>query len=269
MDTEAIFEDAERILAEIRRRIAKIEETQREIAEILKLLAILQDKILSILRDIHGEVRKHTKILGGHTQTLDEHSKKLDEHTEILKTHTQMLEEHSKKLDEHSKILEQLSGDVETLKKDVGDIKITLRRIVEDIEAEARDAVPLHLKDYLQTYVALNVLKIEGIVEINLYGTTNSICIVGDAKTRVGPSAVIGLFRKALKLLKQAPDYLRDKILFVVYGLDVLNITIDIAKKYGVCLVTPKGIVVGPEIIEKDKVETLFNKLLKELGVKS
>ncbi len=122
-------------------------------------------------------------------------------------------------------------------------MKISIRRITYDIEEEGLEVAPLFLERIIGVYIPMKRLKIEGVVEINLYGETEGIVVIGECKNRIGPSSIIEVMEKALKLSKHTPDIRTKKIILVVYGIECIEIARDFAKQTGVAIITTKGIV--------------------------
>ena len=236
-----IFADMEEILRKIHIHIERIEQTNREIAEALRLLSTLQEKIIAILKDIHAEVK--------------DHSTKLDEHTKILKDHSTKLDEHTKKLDD--------------IRRDIRDIKEGLRRLIGELEDEAKEIVALYLRSEYDIKVRLETFRIEKIVEVNIYGCTDDLCVIGECKNRIGPSVLLKVCMNAIKLAKHRPNALRRKIILVVYGIHVVEIAKKYALRYGICIITPKGIITEPKIHSIDKIRGYAEELKKVLTTPS
>ena len=250
-----IFADMEEILRKIHIHIERIEQTNREIAEALRLLSTLQEKIIAILKDIHAEVKDHSTKLDEHTKILKDHSTKLDEHTKILKDHSTKLDEHTKKLDD--------------IRRDIRDIKEGLRRLIGELEDEAKEIVALYLRSEYDIKVRLETFRIEKIVEVNIYGCTDDLCVIGECKNRIGPSVLLKVCMNAIKLAKHRPNALRRKIILVVYGIHVVEIAKKYALRYGICIITPKGIITEPKIHSIDKIRGYAEELKKVLTTPS
>ncbi len=233
----AIFSDMEEILKKIHKHIEKIEQANKEIASVLKLLSTLQNKMIKILKDMYIEVKHHTEILKHHTEILKEHSTKLDQH--------------STKLDE--------------VRKDIKDIKESLRRLIGELESEARDVVSIYINTEYNIKVDIKKLEIRDIVEINLYGHFNDICIIGECKNRIGPSVLLKVLLDAIKLHKHRPDMLKEKIILVVYGLRIIDLAKRFALKYGIGLITPRGFIIKPKIQEVSAIKKHAEDLKREI----
>jgi hypothetical protein len=80
-------------------------------------------------------------------------------------------------------------------------------------------------------------------MEIDIYATDTNLCLIGEAKTRVGVNVVEKVDKDIEKLCRRYPEYLKDKIIKVIYGMQVLPDAVDEARKRGIWLVTAnKGI---------------------------
>jgi len=62
--------------------------------------------------------------------------------------------------------------------------------------------------------------------------------MIGEAKTRVSANLIEDVDKDIEKLCRKYPEYLRDKVIKVVYGMQVLPNAVDEAKRRGIWLVT-------------------------------
>ncbi len=75
-------------------------------------------------------------------------------------------------------------------------------------------------------------------VEIDIYATDTNVCLIGEAKTRVNKKVIDKVDKDIERLCRKYPKYLRDKVVKVVYGMQVLPDAVEEAKKRGIWLVT-------------------------------
>ena len=260
-EKSAIFEDMEEILKKIYKHIERIEQTNREIADALRLLSELQNRVIQILKDMHEEVKMHTKILKEHSAKLDEHSAKLSEISARLDEHSAKLDEHSAKLDDHTAKLDRII-------RDIRDIKECLRRLIGELEDEAKEVVSVYLGKKYGYQVKLERFEIKDVLEINLYGSTDNICIVGECKNRIGPSVLLKVCMDADKMVKHRPALLKKRVMLIVYGLRVVDIAKLYARKYGIGIITPTGFIVEPKIQNVAEIRRNIEELKKILSGK-
>ena len=242
--TEASFKRAERILREIQKRIVEIDKKFGELKEILELVAELNREIISILRSMDTKLDLHTRILKSHDEQLREQRAILEEHTRILKSHDERLDR---------------------IEKDVKDIKVTIRRLTYGIEEEGVDVVPLFLEKVIGIYVPMRRLEIEHVIEIDLFGETDEFFVIGECMSRIGPSGILEVLEKAIKLPKHMPKIKTKKIILVAYGIEYIEIAKDFAEQSGVSIITTRGIVTKPALLSLEEIERNYEKLLSKL----
>ncbi len=249
---EQLFDDAELILKNLRKKIESLDKKFSEIKEILQLIASLEQKILEALKMMHSDIDEHTRMLKEHKSILDEHTRMLKEHKSILDEHTRMLKEHGAKL--------------ESISKDVADIKVSIRRITYDIEAEALEIVPLYLERVLKIYIPVRRFEISGVIEINIYGEADDTVIIGECKVRIGPSSILEVLRKAIKLSRYRGEITTKKIILVVYGVDYIELAKEFAERGNVTIITPRGIITPAIPVSIEKIKDSYEELKRRIS---
>jgi predicted nuclease with TOPRIM domain len=126
---------------------------------------------------------------------LSETLKRLDSVEESIK---ELLEEvkglrggQDRLWENQNKLWEEVRG----LRKDVRDVKTTLERVTLSLEEEARSFIAWRLKEALGVKVALDKVFVDAL-EINVYGVTGDLCVVGEATVRLGLGLVEELLEK-------------------------------------------------------------------------
>ena len=94
-------------------------------------------------------------------------------------------------------------------------IEKILKKLTVDIEEEARSIIKYRLRE-MGIDVDIDVLKLPDF-ELNIYGVSDNICVVGEASLRAGASIIDELKRKLNTLKTKYPSYLREKIILVLY----------------------------------------------------
>ncbi|NAZ25813.1 MAG: hypothetical protein GU357_08665, partial [Thermofilum sp.] len=82
----------------------------------------------------------------------------------------------------------------EKLWREVKRIRVTTDRLALSLEEEARSFIAHRLKQELGIDVKLDRVFVDS-EEIDIYGATGDICIIGEATTRLGPKRVQRLIR--------------------------------------------------------------------------
>jgi hypothetical protein len=95
-------------------------------------------------------------------------------------------------------------------------VERTLEKLTVDVEDEARSVVKHRLRE-MGISLELGSLTLPDL-EINLYGVSDNVCLVGEATVRGGATLVDELLEKLEVLRKKYPDRLRRKIILVIYA---------------------------------------------------
>jgi FtsZ-binding cell division protein ZapB len=154
---------------------------------------------------------------------ISEIMKRLDSHEEKM---AQILDE-VKKLWEEVKGLresqEKIWEEVRALRKgqeklwrEVKRIRVTTDRLALSLEEEARSFIAHRLKQELGIDMKLDRVFVDS-EEIDIYGATGDICIIGEATTRLGPKRVQRLIRRIELIKQRRPELLRKKIIKAIY----------------------------------------------------
>ena len=119
-----------------------------------------------------------------------------------------------------------------SMNKRLSRVEETLEKLTIDIEEEARSIIE-HRLAQRGLRVKISNLRLPDL-EINIYGVTDNICFVGEASVRAG-LGILNKLEKKLKVLRDKyPQYLRDKIILIIYSSLPLPELIAEAKKKGI-----------------------------------
>jgi hypothetical protein len=111
-------------------------------------------------------------------------------------------------------------------------VERTLEKLTIDVEDEAKSFLKHRLRE-LGLSVELTSLILPDL-ELNIYGVSGDVCIIGEATVRAGVSILEDLIDKFEKLKKMYPDRLRRKIILVIYASLPTVELIEEAKKRGI-----------------------------------
>ena len=156
-------------------------------------------------------------------ERLEEHDRKFNEIIAELRELRRISNRHDKMLNKHDKILKE--------------IKAYMDRTSLTLEEEAREVIAYRLREKGITITNISSLILKGI-EIDIYATDTNLCLIGEAKTRVGVNVVEKVDKDIEKLCRKYPNYLKDKVIKVIYGMQVLPDAVDEARKRRIWLVT-------------------------------
>ncbi|MCD6509016.1 MAG: hypothetical protein J7L11_01300 [Thermoprotei archaeon] len=109
-------------------------------------------------------------------------------------------------------------------------VERTLEKLTVDIEEEARSIIRHRLKTDLGLDIEVDSLVLPDL-ELNIYGTSDEVCVIGEATVRGGVGIVHELLRKIEVLRSKYPERLRKRIIPIIYVCLPMPELIEEAKK--------------------------------------
>ncbi|MFN4337395.1 MAG: hypothetical protein ACK4FV_07490 [Candidatus Nitrosocaldus sp.] len=150
---------------------------------------------------------------------------------------------HDEEFKRHWESIENLRRDMQEgfkhMDKRLRYIESFMNNISISIEDEARDMVEYWLKQKGITLRIRNLVLED--IEVDIYAKNRDYCIIGEAKTRAVKKAILQVDKDIARLCKKHPEYLKEKIVKVVYAMQVMPDAVEEAKKRDIWLVTGKG----------------------------
>jgi len=213
--------------------------------EFLKLL----DRDLEFRYAVAGylglsEILKRLDRLEEGQNKLWEGQKRIWENIEKLWEEIRLLREDQKRLWENQNKLwenqNRLWEEVRGLKVTQARLVATIDRLTITIEEESLDVVGRRLKDELGLDIKLGRIFVDD-KEINIYGSSADICVIGEATVRLGRRLVEELEGKIKFLREVKPELIKPKIIKVIYTDYATPEAIDLAKEYGIWILNWKG----------------------------
>lgn len=131
------------------------------------------------------------------------------------------LEQHSKILEQHSKLLQKLTFSIED-------------EAVEVIEWKLRQKLGIDVK--LSRLVVTENEK--EVFELNIYGVHNDLCIIGEVTIDLRIGKIREFIQKFTELKMKYPQYLRNRILKIIYCMRYTQQAIEEANKYNIWVLT-------------------------------
>jgi chromosome segregation ATPase len=152
------------------------------------------------------------------------------------------------RLEEHDRKFNAILAELRDFRKELSDLRSKHDKRLSNIEAymertsltleeEAREVIEYRLREKGIAITNISSLILED-MEIDIYATDTNLCLIGEAKTRVGVNVVEKVDKDIEKLCRDHPEYLKDKVIKVIYGMQVLPDAVDEARKRGIWLVT-------------------------------
>ncbi|MEM2587868.1 MAG: hypothetical protein QXV23_06175 [Candidatus Bathyarchaeia archaeon] len=240
---------------ELRREQVKLAEEQVKLREeqtkIWTEMRALREEQAKIWAEIKAIREEQTKIWVEIAGLREEQTKIWTEISGLREEQARIWAEIKALREEQTKIWAEIAG----LREDFNrmyrqlDIRLTrvertLEKITLDIEEEARIIVKYRLREMGYEVEIGSLILPEA--EINIYGTSNEICIIGEASVRA-PANIFDKINSSLEKLRTLyPDTLRPKILKVVYTSLAMPDLIERAEKEGIWVLKATGDIVKP-----------------------
>ena len=133
-------------------------------------------------------------------------------------------------------------GRLEQLDRRLTRVERTLEKLTLDIEEEARSFVAHRLKQ-MGYDIRIGSLVLPEL-EVNIYGASDEVCVVGEASVRAGMSTLRDLRRKLSVLEESYPGLLRPKIILLIYTSLATPELVEAARREGIWVLKATGDVV-------------------------
>ena len=190
-----------------------------------------------------SEVLKRLDRLEANQEKLWIELKALRENQEKLWLNQERLWSEVKSLRENQ---EKLWLEVKSLRENQEDMLIELRelrtsveRLTLSVEEEAREVVRHRLREELGVDVPLDGIRVDD-KEIDIYGASGDLCVVGEATVRLGIKLLDELERK-INYVKKRPELLRPRLIKVVYTDYAVPSALERARDRGVWVLKWSG----------------------------
>ena len=225
--------------------------------ELTKLARAHEDR----LSRVEAAIEELTRAVKAHDERLARLESAVEELTKLAKAHEERLAKLEERVAGVEDRLTRLEAVVEELAKATRENTKAiseLRKAMEHLERRfdrRLTAIENMLNnltiglEYEANHVVQHLLKQRGIeirtrptffdrrYEFDIYGTSEQLTIIGDAKMKVGPKAVRRLVGRVDRVMKRWPDRFKGRVVVVLYCLRALEKAVDIASKYGVWLI--------------------------------
>ena len=210
----------------LREETRKLWEGQEKLWEEFRALREGQDE----LRKNYEELRKGQEELRRDYEELKEGQDELREEVRALKEGQEELRRDYEELKEGQ---DELRRDYERMARDLRDVKVTLGRLTATEEEESREVISYRLRREMGVSIELTSVSVDD-REIDLYGASGDLCVVGEATVRLGRGLVEELDEKVELLRRARPDLLRPRVLKVIYTITATPEALEEARGRGV-----------------------------------
>ncbi|HDJ25899.1 MAG TPA: hypothetical protein ENF34_01085 [Candidatus Bathyarchaeota archaeon] len=205
-------------LAELKHRLLRLLEEDEEfryavagylgILEVLKRLDRIEEEQVRMREEFSKRFEAHERELRALREDFNRMQGTIERMQETIERMQGTIEKTQETI---SGILEE----IRSIDKRLTRVERTLEKLTLDIEEEARSVVRHRLKQ-MGLELELRRLHLPGL-EVNLYGASADVCVLGECSVRAGLSALEELKHKLERLKALRPDLLRDKIILLIY----------------------------------------------------
>jgi uncharacterized protein YoxC len=223
-------------LSETLMRLESVEKSIKELLEEVKGLREGQNKLWESVNRLWEEVK-----------ALREDQNKLWENTNRLWENVNKLWEEVRALREgQNRLWEEVRAMRVEMNVRLERVERTLEKLTLEIEEEARTVVKHRLREMGYEVDVAPLILPE--VEVNIYGVSDDLCVIGEARVRASSGMIDEIDKKIQVLKRLYPDKLRPKVLRVVYATLALPDLITRAEREGVWVLRAVGDVVKPKL---------------------
>ncbi|MEM3656582.1 MAG: hypothetical protein QXP58_08735, partial [Thermoprotei archaeon] len=141
--------------------------------------------------------------------------------------------------EEHNNLRREMQEGFRLIDARLRRIETYIERTSLTLEDEAREIIAYRLKEKGLTLSVSNLILPD--IEIDIYGVDTDTCVVGEVKTRASPNTIRDVDEDIRKLVDRYPEYLRRRVIKVVYTMLALPEAVREAEERGIWLVTAKG----------------------------
>jgi DNA repair exonuclease SbcCD ATPase subunit len=184
-----------------------------------------------------SEILKRLDALSEEQVKLREEQTKIWKEIQAIKEEQKGLREEQNSLrEEQVRLREDFNEMLATIKRmdrRLTRVERTLFKLTLDVEDEARSIIRKRVKDELGFDIKLRSLILPD-MEINVYGVSGDLCVVGEATVRGGAEVLRRLLRNIKRLKERYPERLRDKIIPVIYVCQPMPELVERAEKQNI-----------------------------------
>jgi len=220
-------------LVKVEDRLSRIETAIEELTRAVKS----HDERLTRLESAVEELTKAVKAHEERLAKLEERMAKAEDRLTRLEA---VVEELAKATRENTRAISELRKAMEHLERRF-DRRLTaienmLNNLTISLEDEANHVVQYLLKQR-GIEIRTGVTYFDRKFESDIYGASEQLTIIGDAKVKAGPQTIRRLVRKVRRAMDKYPDRFKGKVVTVLYCLRALPDAIREAESQGIWLI--------------------------------
>ncbi|MCX8170449.1 MAG: hypothetical protein N3E47_00540 [Candidatus Bathyarchaeota archaeon] len=203
-------------------------------------------KRLDMLSEGHVRLAEEQRRLAEEQRRLAEEQRRFaEEQRRLAEEQRRLTEEQTKIWMEIAKLREDFDRMYRQLDARLTRVERTLEKITLDIEEEARIVVKYRLREMGYRVEIASLILPE--VELNIYGISDDLCVIGEASVRASSRTVDEVNIKVDRLRSLYPDKLKPKIIKVIYTSLAMPDLIERAEKEGIWVLKATGDIVEPK----------------------
>ena len=219
-------------------------------AEVLKRLELIAEELVR-LREDFKEMRDEQARLGGELRRLAEEQVRLrEDFGELRKEQVRLREDFRSLQREQVKLREDFNRMLSVLLKvegRLGRVERTLEKLTLEVEEEAREVLRSRLRE-MGLEVKLGRLELPEL-ELDIYGASSDVCVVGEATIRLGRRRVEELAEKIERLSATRPELLRPIVVAVIYAPTATREALEEAERRGIWVLRATGDLTKPPAV--------------------
>ncbi|MEO9364989.1 MULTISPECIES: hypothetical protein [Candidatus Nitrosocaldus] len=232
---------------EILDRIARVEEELRNLREETNKL---REETNRLRQDMQEGFRRHDEELKRHWESIEKLRQDMIEgfrrHDEEFKRVWESIENLRRDMQEGFRRHDE---EFKRIDKRLRSIESYMEKTSLTLEEEARDVIQYMLREKGLT-LSISRLELPDI-EIDIYGVDTEYCIVGEVKTRASSSLVESVDKDIELLCSRYPQYIRKKLIKVIYAMQITQDALNEGNKRNIWLVTAKGELTSLKIVDR------------------
>ena len=228
-------------LSEILKRLDGIEEEQVRLREEQMKM---REEQMRMREEFSKRFEAHEAEIRALREDFNRMQKTIEEMQKTIAGMQKTIEGMQKTIGRMQLTIEGILRAIERMDKRLTRVERTLEKLTIDIEEEARSIVAHRLRQ-MGYDIELDRLQLPGI-ELNLYGATDELCVIGECSVRAGPALLEELKHKLEALKKRYPGLLKPNIILVIYASLALPELVEAAGREGVWVLKATGDITRP-----------------------
>ena len=208
--------------------------TAREVVSVLPRILMeepaLKYEIYAILEEHFPPKEEFNRILEEIEKSRIETNKRFAEAREESNRRFEAIDKRFEAVDRRFDAADKRFDKIEAT---LGTVQKTVEKLTLDIEEEAREVGNYKLREK-NIDIELDRFEIPQVIEIDIYGCNDELCVIGECSVRAGVSILDKLERDMKKLKESAPEKIKGKVIKLIYTSLPVGDLIEEAKKKNV-----------------------------------